>query len=544
MVGGLEEQAESELRAIRINRNISAAMVFAVIAAAYGLRGADYVFLSALLLFVQQVFASVHHTRRLVLSSAAFSARAGLPARRIARPWLLGAAVAVRESYFVLFLCFDTSWLLHAYAEPVPALSGRLYLDRLAVGPLSGLGLVAFTLVFWIAYAGLFVFGGAVASEPEMSHSLSRPEEGRESVSTRIPFSVGVSTRAGRILLNGHRLPRAGASAVILLPGFTQSALIYDLFPGSASLAEHLWGRGYDVWMLHPRGTGESGGRCEHASLDDYAAADIPAIIAFVAERVPAPPILVGHSQGGITSLLCLMGVEIQGDGTLRLSDAAASSRQEALGGLVAIGAFPSFVYEREAPLQRLVRRGFPVLGVEIPLGPLLRLVRPLAFLGVPISARLRRAMTSRLALRVLLFPVSVVLEIAARLPFWEFLYHIPNVTVAARRQVFFATIEGTFTGILEQYYRAIHDSAMRSSDGAIDYSNEYGRLHLPISFVSMELDGFVDEPSMIKLMFDRVSSQTKFNAYLPGVGHEDIFMIPACFPQIYEAINKLILPR
>ena len=67
----------------------------------------------------------------------------------------------------------------------------------------------------------------------------------------------------------------------------------------------------------------------------------------------------------------------------------------------------------------------------------------------------------------------------AGRLPFWEFLYHIPNVTVAARRQVLFATIDGTFTGILEQYYRAIHDSAMRSSDGTINYSNEYGRLRL-----------------------------------------------------------------
>ena len=198
-VDGLEEQAESELRAIRVNRALSVAMVFAVIAVAYGVRGAaDYVFL-----FGGAPSSSKrsdeHHKRRLVLLSAAFSARAGLPARRIARPWFLGAAVAVRESYFVLFLCFDASWLLHACAQPVPARSTQQYLERLAVGPLSGLGLIAFTIVFWMAYAALFVFGGAVVSEPEMRDSRARPLGAGETAGARIPFSVEVSTRAGRI---------------------------------------------------------------------------------------------------------------------------------------------------------------------------------------------------------------------------------------------------------------------------------------------------------------------------------------------------------
>ena len=56
-----------------------------------------------------------------------------------------------------------------------------------------------------------------------------------------------------------------------------------------------------------------------------------------------------------------------------------------------------------------------------------------------------------------------------------------------------------------------------------------------------MELDGFVDEPAMVRLMFDRVSSATKFNAYIPGKGHEDLFMLPACFPLVLESIQKLL---
>src|SRR5205085_2408531 len=110
-----------------------------------------------------------------------------------------------------------------------------------------------------------------------------------------VPFSLAVTTGSGaQLRLNGVRMPRPGADSLILWPGFTQNGLIFDLFPERASLAEYLWAHGLDVWILHPRGTGESDGRSCPSSLDDYAATDLPAIISFVAARTASPPILVG----------------------------------------------------------------------------------------------------------------------------------------------------------------------------------------------------------------------------------------------------------
>jgi predicted alpha/beta hydrolase len=545
LVLALEAQAEAEGRAIRDNTIWSCALVYAVIAAAYGLRGSPrYVFLAALLLFVQQLLATGHHARLLSLVSAANAIRASMPPRRLAGTLWRGAALAVRESYLALFLCFDAAWLIHGYARPHPAPSFSVYLARLEVGPITGPMLLLFTVGFWLTYAALFNYGDFVARDEE-THLASPLRGGSGASIDRVRLSVGVKIGTGQtIRINGYRLTRTGAQALILWPGFFQNGFVYDLFAETGSLAEYLHQSGFDVWIFHPRGTGGSDGRRLRASLDDYAATDVPAIIEFVAGKIAAPPILVGHSQGGITAILSLMGVELRSDGSVRLSDDAARTRQNMLRGLVTLGAFPSFVSSHETDLQRFVRRGLPVrlfgLTVRIPLPPLLALVRPFPFLGVPIDTHFRRALITNVALRWLTLPVFLVLELVGRMAFWEFLYHVPNVRTPARRQLFFTTIEGTFTGILQQFYDAVYQGGMRSRDLAVNYSEHYARLRLPVSFVAMELDGFVDQPSMVKLMFEGVSSDVKFETHIPRLGHEDFFMVPSYFPSALEGILKL----
>ena len=536
LAASLDARADAEADGARACAAFSAALVFAAIAAGYGPRSSTgYVFVSVIPLFVQQLFATGHHVRKLRLRGAAAAARGGMPAPLCPDALLAGAALAVREAYFYLFVGFDAAWLFHAYARPSPTSSWDTYLQRLAVGPISGMALIVFTVAFWLTYAALFAYGGAVAGNDE---------DGAAALSTvdRVPFSIGVES--GTLRLNGYRMPRPGAQSLILWPGFSQSGFVYDLFPGSASLAEYLHRRGFDVWIFHPRGTGGSDGRRTRASLDDYAACDVPAIISFVAARVSTPPIFVGHSQGGISAILSLMGAELRGDGTIRLSDEAARSRQEQLSGLVTLGSFPSFVFAEESDLQRFVRLGIPIRffgrTFRISLRPLLSIARAVPFLGVPISAPFRRALAASVALRVLTLPIFAVLEMAGRLRAWEFLYHIPNVSTAARRKLFFSTIEGTFTGILEQYYDAVYHGAMRSRDGRVNYSDHYASLRLPVSFVAMELDGFVDETSMVKLMVDRVASQVKFVTHVPGLGHEDFFMNPRFFSQALAGIENL----
>jgi predicted alpha/beta hydrolase len=540
----LEAQITRETQAIGANTVLSAALVFGSTATAYALGGAArYVFFTALLLFIQQLFATRHHARVFALRGALNAARGGFTPSREPRKLRQGAALAIREAYLLLFLAFDVVWLFHAYAAPEPATSWPAYLERLSVGPLSGQALLVFTAVFWWCYLTLYFYGDFVARDAEANASAAIPGGAR---AQRVPLSVPVALPSGRTLgINGYRLVRRDAPALILWPGFFQNGAVYDLAERPGSLAEYLHAHGFDVWIFHPRGTGGSDGKRVRSTLDDYAGRDLPAIVSFVSARASAPPILVGHSQGGITSILSLMGVVLDATGAVSLSDAAARERQAALGGLVTLGAFPSFAFDAEVDLQRFVRRGFPIrlfgrVLFHVPLPPLLRLARLVPHLNVPVSAHGRRALLASPALRTLVWPVHALLDWVARRDFWEFLYHVPNVSLAARRRLFFATIEGTFTGILQQFQAAVSSGSMRSHDERIDYSEHYARIALPVSFVSMELDGFVDPRAMMRLMCERVASPVKFVTHAPGIGHEDFFMEPRYFSVVLEAVEKL----
>lgn len=554
LAAALDARAEAERQAIRANTALSSALVFLTLAAGYATPSAShYVFFAVLPLALQQVFASRHHARRITLESAARAARAGLPGPRIPCAWLDGAALAIRESYLLLFAVFDTAWLAHAYLLPSPAASWQEYVGRLGIGPLPGGGLVLFTVAFWFVYPVLFLYGGFLDAGGNAGERSAVPAavlrsndpSGERSVE-RIAFSLSVTARDGSaIRLNGYRLPRPGARALILWPGFFQSAVVYDLPAEPVTLAEHLHQRGFDLWLVHPRGTGGSGGARLRSSLDDYAASDVPAIIRFVADKVPQPPVLVGHSQGGITAISSLLGAAFRHDGSIELSDAEAQQRQSALAGLVTLGAFPSFVSSEPSALQRFVRDGFALRGfgatlLRIPLPPLLRIVRRMPFVPVPPGVRWRQALLASPALRGLLYPLYGLLRWLSLLGGWEFLYHIPDVSLRARERLFLLSIEGTFSDILEQFYRAVLHSRLCSLDGRVDYSSEYARLTLPVCFITMELDGFVDPPSLVRYLFEVVSSTLKQRVHIPGIGHEDFFMNAAHYTQLSAGIEQL----
>src|SRR5579872_6057942 len=138
-----------------------------------------------------------------------------------------------------------------------------------------------------------------------------------------VPVSGG-----GGITLCGFRIPRPGCRPLILHPGFSQSGNVWDLIPGRISLADYLWSKGFDIWIIHQRGTGGSGGAHVHNSLDELAARDIPYVIDYVSRRTMLRPIFVGHSEGGIAAILSMLGVAITPNGTSWLSDDQCRARQ------------------------------------------------------------------------------------------------------------------------------------------------------------------------------------------------------------------------
>ncbi len=363
---------------------------------------------------------------------------------------------------------------------------------------------------------------------------------------SRVHFQVAVTTYDGNhITLNGYRMPNEGAQPVILWPGFYQNGFCFDLIESGGSLAEYLWRDGLDLWVIHSRGTGGSTGRSLFCTLDDYAASDIPAVIDYVSQKAGRKPIYVGHSEGGNTALMSLMGACKRADGTITLSDEETAARQSRLKALVTLGSFLDFTFSKPPALHDFVKNGviITVFGKRVRVirsSLILKVIHILNFVPVPVSYRLREKMLAKRYVRILLAPLTVILNFSARLKVWEFLYHIPNVGDEAKRYLFYRTQEGTFWGILAQHYRAIAGGAMLSFDGNVNYSANYHRLTLPVSFVSMEFDALADPVKMKESMFDAVSSSEKFYTEWIGQGHEDFFMNAAYFPEALEAIRKV----
>ncbi len=129
-----------------------------------------------------------------------------------------------------------------------------------------------------------------------------RPPDERHSVRTADGWVLSV----GRI----RPAPAPGEDAargtpVILCPGVACNSRLFD-FDDAHSLARALTARGFDVWMLDPRGTGESeragfAPRRWRYGFAEYVRYDAPAAIDHVVARTGHDRILwVGHSMGGL----------------------------------------------------------------------------------------------------------------------------------------------------------------------------------------------------------------------------------------------------
>lgn len=534
------------LCAIRRLQLLATAIVFLTALVAFALpHTPTTVFISLFAFLIVQVFATKEYaqlallTRRIRLLS-----KGPYFQQQYKIPWTVPAGVAVKDTYFVLLLVFDISWLSHAYLRPSPANSFDQFLQQLAIGPIGGMGFVIFTVALWAFYAYLFVIGSLYTEEINSTAGNSEALfEKQGSSPQEIWIQVRLSAQQD-LYLQGQHLSNPDKQPLILFPGFYQNGNVYDLSE-EASLARYLWEAGFDVWIIHPRGTALSDGRSARASLDDFAGNDIPAVIRHVLLKTGKKPVFVGHSQGGISAIISLMGTSRPDDQTVLLSDAAAEERQQSLQGLVVLGSFLDFTFSKPAWLKSFVE-----VGLSLTLGrwkmrivsskTLLKLSMKFIFLGMPVSYSLRSALVQSKKARLTLFPLVLIFNFIASLKLWEFLYHIPNVSRPNRKRLFYRTMDGTFSQILKQFQFAVAKGKMESTDGTINYSGHYHRLKLPVSVVAMEYDALADPVMMKTQMFDAIGSERKVFTLWKGMGHEDHFTDPVYFPQVLEAIKAV----
>ena len=503
------------------------------------------VFLSFLSFLLVQVFASrefaelVTITRRLKLLTGG----PYFPVVSLKVPWRIPAGAAVRNAFFPLLIFFDIAWLSHAYLYPSPAGTYQQFLQQLAIGPISGTAFVVFTILLWIFYAYLFLVGAIYTSELISLQTPVPPAVADPEGTTTKEIWIRVKTADGEELyLQGNHLHNPGKQPLILWPGFYQNGFVYDLCP-EASLARYLWKQGFDIWIIHPRGTALSDGRWRKTSLDDFASDDIPTVINRVFSLTGKKPVFVGHSQGGISAIISLTGVNKTINNEVTLSGKAVDDRQKLLRGLVVMGSFPDFSFSKPSWLPTFVKEGLCLtLGKKkmklLSSERLLHFTSRFVYLGTPFSFPLREALLQNKKIRWALFPIPLLLNFIALRKLWEFLYHTPNVSSRHRKILFCKTMDGTFSQIVGQFHAAVANNAMCSVSREVNYSENYHRLTVPVSVVAMELDTLADAQMMKQKMFNALGSKEKFFTLWKGVGHEDHFTHPAFFPQVLEAIR------
>ena len=360
----------------------------------------------------------------------------------------------------------------------------------------------------------------------------------------REQFDIPAKTYDNKLFtLRAVRLLNAGKQPLILWEGFFQNGIFYDLMSVNGSIGEYINSFGYDVWIINSRGNGGSTGKHNATSMDDFAAFDIPAVIDFVTEKTKMKPIYIGHSQGGNTALMSMMGACRTKEGSVYLSEEVAQKRQNSLKALVTLGSFLDFKFSSFSSLQYFVRNGI-VLKLFcfkfriISTSSLLKLLKIFKRIPVPVPMSLRQAMIKSKFLRTLLFPLTIILNFISLMETWSFLYHIPNVSRESRLSIFYKTMEATYWGILAQYQRAVLYEKMMSLDNKINYSEYYHKIKLPISVVTMEYDTMADPTETEKIMFAKLGSKEKYYTEWMGQGHEDFVMNPDYFHQLLDAIK------
>lgn len=203
-----------------------------------------------------------------------------------------------------------------------------------------------------VAWSGVLFFGlgaSAVRADPNLwaltwdrqadLRASAEMEPSRESAWSQAGLGRRSAVRGDdQLELALKHYPRLGAVPVILIHGMAQNDRIWDSRVASYNFARFLHSQGFDVWIANLRGAGTDGYRSEqpagphHWTVDDYAAFDLPAIIARVTELAGGQkPFLITHSLSAWALEGYFAGLAVDTQGRFKANPARGRQNQAKL---------------------------------------------------------------------------------------------------------------------------------------------------------------------------------------------------------------------
>lgn len=298
---------------------------------------------------------------------------------------------------------------------------------------------------------------------------------------------------------------------VVLSHGFIENRRIWDL-DAEHSLARRLAERGFDVWAMELRGSGDSQAppvssvRGWTFSIDDFIRADAPAALRGVLEATGAEQaLMVGHSLGGLLVYSTLEGPD--------------ASRVRAAVTLAGVGTMSG-----GDAVQARFDRFFKLLGLT--LGPVLPGDAPFPMRWVLHAAFGKNDRAWAEFARRLDSPLGH--------PFWDESNMTPALVEALLRE-----------GVTDTALNVVRDFLRYARQGRVDgVTDRLGTIRTPLLAVAGAED-LVIPAADVRWVAARAGAQY---VELPGIGHEDICVglrAPALvYPLVGDWLERHATPR
>ena len=287
-------------------------------------------------------------------------------------------------------------------------------------------------------------------------------------------------------------------SAALLVSGFFQNVHIWDLLPeDQVSLAQYMMENyGIQPYVVHVRGIGNSD-YVPDTNLDDISIDDIPMALDFITKKEKSKVILIGHSQGAITSLATMSGLTRCGKANNCFKKEVAEQRQKNVSSLGLLAGNSAMTIDDEnnfllklAPLAwnskiQATLRWLDEIDIELAT----KFTGPLAMIGL-----------------------------------WDNLYLIENVTPKSRKALWQKSVDTTTGNISIQFAQAIKTRDLLSVGGH-SYSKHSKFVKIPV-IQQTYADDQLAEPSPTRNdSFANIGSSNKQFDLVPNCAHEDFFM-------------------
>ena len=290
--------------------------------------------------------------------------------------------------------------------------------------------------------------------------------------------------------------PKKGAA--LLISGFFQNVHIWDLLPqDDISVAKHMMENyGIQPYVLHVRGIGNSD-YIYDTNLDDIAIDDIPMALKYITEKEQSKIILMGHSQGAITSLASMSGISRCGEKNNCFKKDIALKRQQSVKTLGLLAGNAAMTIENKDNF----------LLTLAPLGWNSKIQSILRWLD-EIDIKLASYLTGPLAM----------------IGYWDNLYNLENVSAKSRKALWTKTVDTTTGNITIQFADAIKQKDILSV-GNHSYSNHAKWVKLPVVQQTYEDDQLAEPLPTRDDTFAKIGSSNKLFDMAPSSAHEDFFM-------------------